>query len=263
MRKIELEERKKLQLDILLKVHEFCEQNNITYFLSSGTLIGAVRHNGYIPWDDDIDIAMPRPDYERFAEIFDSRQYKFTDMWRDSTFPYVFGKVFDTRTLLKEQAKTYPNLGINIDVFPLDGLSSNKVVRKLNLFILGRFIYLRNVKFISTEEVSNKLKRFCYYLLKVFLLFWSRTSLTAIVYGLQTKYKWEKSYYVSSLGSSNERVCGEKEWFTHPEKTLFEGHRFTIPAGYDNWLRLIYGDYMKLPPKEKQVLGHCVEAYYR
>ncbi len=261
MREIGLEERKKLQLDILANVASFCERHGITYFLSSGTLIGAVRHQGYIPWDDDIDIMMPRPDYERFAKEYHSDIYEFMDMNKDVAFPYVLAKVVDTRTRLQEAGRKYERMGVHVDVFPLDGLPSGLFSCKWHLFLLGRLIYARSIKNIVIKDCRNRFKQICYAVYKIFLRLFSQKWLTEKILRLQMKYNWQTAEYVSSLGSSTERVRGKKEWFEKGIRTAFEEYYFQIPIGYDSWLRLIYGDYMKLPPEEKRVIGHGFEAY--
>lgn len=263
MREIGLEERKKLQLDILVDVASYCERNHITYFLSSGTLIGAVRHQGYIPWDDDIDIMMPRPDYERFAKEYSSEVYEFTDMNKDKDFPYVLGKVWDIRTQQKEERINYNLLGVNIDIFPLDGLSENFFLQKLHLFIIGLLTNVRRFKRIVLKDVMTKWKKFCFALFKFFLLAISYKSLANAIYFFQKRYKWSSAVYVSSLASTTERLIGKKEWFEKPIQSTFEKYTFFIPNGYANWLTLVYGDYMKLPPKEKRSPHHVVKAYWR
>ena len=120
-RKVTLEEMRDLQLAMMDKIHEFCVERGIRYSLGGGTLLGAVRHKGYIPWDDDIDIMLPRPDYERFLKEFDGvyPNFKVLHLNNDRTYPYLFAKVYDSRTLLVECRAT---MGVYIDVFPIDGL---------------------------------------------------------------------------------------------------------------------------------------------
>ena len=118
----DIHELRQLQMGILDHVHAFCEANGLTYFLSSGMLIGAVRHGGYIPWDDDIDIYMPRCDYERFLQIYSdpSGVYRAIDPQRDPKYYYTFAKVIDQRTLMLEKEVKGYEIGVYIDIFPLD-----------------------------------------------------------------------------------------------------------------------------------------------
>lgn len=263
MREIGLEERKKLQLDILIDVASFCEKHGIIYFLSSGTLLGAVRHQGYIPWDDDIDIMMPRPDYTRFAQEYNSDIYEFMDMNKDVSFPYVLAKVVDKRTYLKERVINCKQLGVHIDIFPLDGLSRNELIQRIHLFIMGRLIYSRVIKFIDLRGVESKLKVVCYICFKLLLLLFSQKCITKLVVSCQQSYAWSSSECISSLGSSNERLVGRKEWFDYPLLKIFENEQFQVPNGYDNWLKLIYGDYMELPPVEKRIAHHTFKAWWK
>lgn len=121
MKEIKNDELRTIQLDILQNVHDFCMKHDIKYTLAYGTLLGAVRHGGYIPWDDDIDIAMLRSDYEKFLKEYKDDIYKFTECRLDKDVHIGFGKVEDTRTIVIEGGNT-KNLGVSIDVFPIDDL---------------------------------------------------------------------------------------------------------------------------------------------
>ena len=158
MRAINSDELKSIQLDLLQKTADFCENNGLRYFLCGGTLIGAIRHKGYIPWDDDIDIAMPRPDYEKFVRIFNLTQnyYQVMSIETDPDYAYAFAKVYENRTVLKELH--YPgdafgvyidilydnrtvlkelhykgSIGVFIDIFPADGVKNTNQIRKIML----------------------------------------------------------------------------------------------------------------------------------
>ena len=133
MKEIGLEELKCIQLDLLQKTAEFCENNGIRYFLCGGTLIGAIRHHGYIPWDDDIDISMPRPDYDKFIKIFNKPEnyYQVIDMSNNSKYGFPFAKVHDTRTLVNELQYSRDSFGVYIDIFPIDGVGEDKQVYRI------------------------------------------------------------------------------------------------------------------------------------
>ena len=134
MRIITSEELRKIQLDLLQKTADFCESNGLRYFLCGGTLIGAVRHKGYIPWDDDIDIAMPRSDYEKFISIFNRPQnyYQVMSFETNPDYAYAFAKVYDNRTILKE-LHYKGTIGAYIDVFPADAVKDAAQIRKIML----------------------------------------------------------------------------------------------------------------------------------
>ena len=162
MRQITLQEIKDIQLDILKDVDSFCEKNNIRYYLAGGTLLGAIRHKGFIPWDDDIDIIMPRPDYIKFIQGYENecdKNYKLTSIDNNKQHLYTFAKIFDMRTLKIEDSISYNNKnmdGIGIDIFPMDGLpqnieSSNKLFAKqkkwFRLYSLSvhKFMWSKNI----------------------------------------------------------------------------------------------------------------------
>lgn len=262
MTKIDLEERKKIQLEILCNVHNFCVENNITYFLSSGTLIGAIRHKGYIPWDDDIDIAMPRPDYDRFFKIYSAPHYRAKNLDIDKDWINILGKVYDTRTVLKERFINYKEIGVNIDVLPLDGLPNNCMQRYFHLKKISCFTYLIGKKQFDPRYSCSRVKKIYNYLFRFILAFVSVEYLLVKKNRLIQKYAWDSSEMVSSLASGTERIPCKKIFFSSVERTLFEGSFFYIPIGYDSWLRLIFGNYMELPAVEERIPHHFVDAFW-
>ncbi len=271
MLKIGLEERKKIQFDILCDIHSFCIENNITYFLSSGTLIGAARHKGYIPWDDDIDIAMPRPDYDRFFKLYKSENYKAVDIDTDSTWPYIMGKVNDTRTTLKDDITgrgdedimvTHNDLGVHIDVFPLDGLPSCKLKCRLHLAKIYFLTFLVNRKTVSAKYSKGFMKKVFHYCMSMVLLPFKASQILSAKNSLVRKYDWNLSDLVSSLATTTERKIFRKSLFSSVIEIPFEKKMFYAPVGYDEWLRIVFGDYMQLPPEEKRVC-HSRCAYWK
>lgn len=162
MREIQREELKKLEFDILKDVAEFCEKNQIRYYLCGGTLLGAIRHKGFIPWDDDIDIIMPRPDYIRFNNLYNKRDsnYKVHSLFTDKNWYSTFAEVEDTRTI-----KTYNGFnqlgtfGVNIDIFPIDGSPDEEMLRKIFWKInnvLARIATLSFQKFTVSKHFADQ-----------------------------------------------------------------------------------------------------------
>ena len=133
MKTVTSEEQKAIMLDLLQKTADFCEKNNIRYFLCGGTLIGAIRHKGFIPWDDDIDISMPRPDYDRFISLFNKPEnyYQVICMENNKKYGFPFAKVHDTRTFVDELQYAKDQFGVYIDIFPIDGVGENEQVFRI------------------------------------------------------------------------------------------------------------------------------------
>ena len=145
---LSLEEVKKTQLEILKVFASFCESNGITYYLAYGTLIGAIRHKGYIPWDDDIDVIMPRPDYNRFIREFKDNRYVLFCPESNVDCPFSYGKLYDSHTIIEEQTSCHYRIGLNIDIFILDGMPNNLQAAKK---------HIRNCKYwIRLLEINLK-----------------------------------------------------------------------------------------------------------
>ncbi len=262
---IELEELKKLQIEILDDVVEFCEQNKINYWLNCGTLLGAIRHKGYIPWDDDIDIGMLRKDYDIFKEKYNkaNRKYKFASVETDENFNFSYGKVMNMNTILYEpNRKIGEKLAVNIDIFvydnaPDDIKTTNKMYRKIK--ILEALNIVKKVPYSTKKNhlFINILRFPCHYILKLF----PKSYFSKKIVKISKKYIDKKTNYIGSF-SSLDRIHSRKSIFESFIKVKFEGKEYNAPIGYDELLTDFYGDYMKLPPTEKQVSHHVFEAFW-
>ena len=265
MEKIELtiDELRHIQFAILEDIHSFCSQNGITYYLTYGTLLGAARHQGFIPWDDDIDICMPRPDYERFLQIYSSKEYKLFHALDGTGYAIPFAKVSDMRTTVIENANFAYPIGVAIDVFPIDGLSKDFATAKKHHAKICCWRNLLNIKKIRLSK-NRSLKRnaeLCALKIVTFFIPY-HTVLYRLMY-LMTKYDYLQSEYAADLNFGTERRIVHKRLFEGKTELLFEGKRFYVPQFYDELLTNIFGNYMQLPPEEKRKTHHSFKAYWK
>ncbi|MBO4675430.1 MAG: LicD family protein [Elusimicrobiaceae bacterium] len=266
-----LNEVKQIQLNILLEVADFCDKNKITYFLTAGTLIGALRHKGFIPWDDDIDLVMLRPDYERFIALFNQRAAQSSlrvVSGADKNYPYSYAKVMDERTeMIENQAlfNQFP-LGVNIDIFPLDFLTDDWQTACKWIKHIYRYNWLLEIKHISLDKPRPWYKQNTIRILQTILKLVPTDWLVRKINTLAQRYATQlRSKYVGQivLKTKGEREIVEQAWFASTVPVDFEGHRFAAPVGYDAYLKRLFGNYMQLPPKEKQISHHHFKAYYK
>lgn len=270
MKEMTLQEVQKVALDILKDVHEFCESHNIRYSLAYGTLIGAIRHKGFIPWDDDVDIVIPRPDYERFCKEYHStRGYKLYSP--DDPVNYmVFARICDNEHTLVRTNRPWANeqTGIWIDIFPLEGLPSDEnefatLVKKIR-GVAKKVYRLRFGKFLKLSE-TNGLKDFLYCLVKKILYsHYDIKSLNREHIQLMSSEEFDKADYYGQLCVMDypEKEHNPKEDFENYIKVSFADSEFYVMNGYDNILKRYYGNYMELPPEEKRVSQSCSQNYF-
>ncbi len=253
---INLDEMKRIELDMMKEIHAFCLAQNITYSLGYGTLLGAVRHKGFIPWDDDIDLIMPRPDYDKFIKSFQGEHYKVVSSL-DPTYCYPYAKVYDSRTYLKENLHhTYPDMGVFIDIFPVDGLPPDKK-HQLRLYRRQKFLYKLHIS--MKYHISNE-----WSIPKNLLLLVSRGvaiffPVRKVVKALERNYllyPYETSSDVAVMLGEVELVPIARSSFEHPVLLEFEDTSFYAIKDYDANLTGLYGEYLKLPPLEQQVSEH-------
>ena len=264
----------RLMLKILKEVHRLCEENGIRYFLSDGTLIGAVRHNGFIPWDDDIDISMLRSDYDRFCKIAPEKlgaEYFLQTDETDAGYGLYFAKVMlrHTQWIEADVSDTSRTVsGIYIDIFPFDKIPED---RKKWKKLQRQFRLLDSIIKIKTDyyNIHNVRGIFhkAYYCLKKaigFLLplnFWKAKRL-----GLCVKHEALPSsfvlarYQVFARRGETEKDLNVADNFASLVLHDFEDEQFYIPEEYDAVLRQYYGDYMTLPPPEKR-RNHGIVEY--
>ena len=264
MRKIEINEYKEIVVSILARIDRICRENNLKYNLAYGTLIGAVRHNGFIPWDDDADITMFRDEYIKLREIVNHGDYglRFIDISTDNDTIFPFGKVCDVRTHLKEKDfREVKNYGAFVDVFPLDYLPNNDKQRKKycrkarrkvimlthsartgydrsasKLAVMKKALAFHIGKFLNTNKMIKQLEN----------TFLENDKCPTDYVGIP--WAWGGYTFLKTV-------------FEDSVEHDFEDFLFYIPKEYDYILRWRYGDYMQLPPENERINCHCLECY--
>lgn len=273
MREIGLEERKKLQLEMMDEVDSFCRKNNLTYYLAFGTLIGAIRHKGYIPWDDDMDIMMPRDDYNKFAALFPREGfYRFLVPGMVNNYPYAFGKIIDIRTVKKEPIRRkYQVIGLDIDVFPIDNYPydideaekwCDDISRTQKLLNKQFALFAKGSTFFRTI-VKNTI--ICFWNILDYLGIYTVNKSVLKLDKLSKKYNTKETNYcgISSISTYGVRKRNRKQVFDSAIEMEFEGRNYLVPSGYDEYLKDTYGDYMQLPPVEKRKTHHINRVYWK
>ena len=265
MKELTLREVKGSELELLKAFDAFCNKNGIRYFLSNGTLLGAVKYRGFIPWDDDIDVLVPRTDYNRLISLFeDDTRHTLFSPERVPAFRYPFAKLCDMTTRKEEgNIDNGVSLGVDIDIFPLDAWRVPlKRAKREEKRIHRRMAFLWLTK-LKKPDSHNPVKRVVKGLFMGFLkLFGSRYFIRLINKACLADPKQDSSY----LGCKAWPIYGEREIlpanvFRDIVEVEFEGLYLPAPGGYDTYLRSLYGNYEKDPPAELQKSHHSFKAY--
>ena len=272
MRELKIKDIQRISVEILVYIDQICRENQIEYSLFYGSLIGSERHQGYIPWDDDLDIILTRPNYERLIQLLkNDDSYKLLSFETRDNYRYCYAKLVDPNT--KAVTKQYysgedPDLGVFVDIFPFDGFPENPEERKqfgdlCELYRANMMFTLNHSYAISRSKVKAMVKRVIYYPKYRRLLEKGNYSFWKNKYEeLVRKYPIEQTKYCGYMEFINE-VWGvfPIEWFEHYEDVEFEGHKFKAIRDRKKFLELRYGDYMKLPPKEERISHHPYKFY--
>lgn len=264
MKELSMDEIKKMELDILSDVHDYCVANGIHYILFAGSLLGAVRHKGIIPWDDDIDIAMPRPDYERFVATYQDDRYIVKTIDNSDDFVFTFSKVIDNSTVLIENKTEQSKIGINIDIFPLDGLPGDEDEAENAAEKSLRYKKLISIKQMKYRKGRRFFKNAVLFFGKLALLPFSYRHLNEMAIKNAKRYPYDGAKYVANLAwGIGKKGVVKKEWVLNRHIAPFENIECFIPDRYDEFLTKLYGDYMTPPPVEQRGSHHLFKVYYR
>ncbi len=268
MKELSLHEIWDVSLEILVEVDGFCRKNNIRYSLAGGTLLGAVRHSGFIPWDDDIDLMMPRPDFEKFCKTYNGINTKCFSIANGNSY-MTFARVCDTKKTFAHSYLPWATepTGVWIDVFPLDGIADKKEIflsKRSQIDKLYEKMYLTRSKY-ARFSFKNP-------------LIWNvKVLIKKILYNKNDYFELMRDYWdtvnASDFNSSN--YCGQlafpcyypkeyypTKWFNEFEEMQFCGKSFRGIKDYDAYLKNYFGDYMQLPPEDQRVAKHSQHIFY-
>lgn len=269
--KLTINEIQLVSLEILYEISTICETQNFQYSLIYGTLIGAIRHHGYIPWDDDIDIMMPRPDYEKFLIYMKNNTDKYPNLHvfnheECSEYPYMITRVSDDRYVIKMENEKPYGMGIFIDIYPFDGLGDDKkeaLAYGMKGDRLSSLCYQASREHFAIETTTSILRIMIKYPVYIFSKIIGKEYFQNKLEKLAGKRDYESSKYIGCVIwlSGGEKDIFPREWFDETIFFEFEKYKFRVPKNYDKVLRHIYGNYMALPPMKDRIGHHCYEVY--
>lgn len=267
MQELTIQEIHEVTLGILKKIDAVASAQDLKYFMAYGTLIGVIRHQGFIPWDDDLDIMMVRRDYEKLIAYFEEHEeelypYKVFTVQNNKNYPHMIARICNTEYPIRVNNEKECGLGVFIDVYPLDGLGTDpavwrRMLRKRQQLIAGSY-YATRKRF----EVPKKKYRIPdKFLLYVFAKIVGRDFFTNQLEQYKNIFSWDDSRYVGCAVWEPEMF--EKKYFMETTRMPFCDMQVMVPKEYDKLLRTSYGDYMQLPPEEDRHPQHNYKAYRR
>ena len=265
MKELSLQELKEIEFNLLKVFDAFCKENNIRYFLAYGTLLGAIRYKKFIPWDDDVDLLIPREDYDRMITLFkDDERYRLFAFEKDQNYLFPFAKLCDMTTRKDEFGyECKVELGVDIDLFPLDAWDDDLEKAKKEAKKIKTLMFYLGLSKLKKSDSAHPLKR----AVKAALMIWCK-----MLGGKHFIREIQKE--TCKEGQKGNAYVGAKSWCVYGAKGIipaeafaeavdieFEGEMFPAPVGYDTYLTCLYGDYLPEPPKEKQKTHHSFKAY--
>ena len=247
-------------LNMLLYFKDFCEKHHLRFWLIGGGAIGAVREHGFIPWDDDIDVQMPRADYEKFHKLWDQfgdkERFVLCRTNREVNYHHCASSLRDPSTTFICTYNKYNDIchGIALEFGAVDATPDSKVLQYIQIFYGFLFALFNNQRLPNNKGKAVRL-------------------LTKIIYKLvpskkmrddiwikaekeKAKYSWDKCHYVKELWGKTSFINFPREWYDSVVWFDFEGHKMPLIAGYHQYLTMIFGDYMKRPPESERVARH-------
>lgn len=273
MKELTTRETQEVALEVLKVITDLCDKIHCRYFLAYGTLLGAVRHKGFIPWDDDVDIMMPRPDYVKLLRYFEKYQSDYPNIRLFNydvcqEYPYMITRFSDNRyKLVEENEKSY-GMGVFIDVYPLDGLGNDKKRayqrgRKADIlsslcYQASRTRFLAETNSYGLKAIKIAIKFPMYFIARALGKDFFQKRLKSLKY-----LNYDSSVYVGCgvwiVGYKDDTY--KREWFEELIKVPYEQYEFYIPKEYDKILKQLFHDYMKLPPKKDRIGHHHYKTY--
>lgn len=269
MKQLTLKEIQEEELICLKKTTEVLDKYNLKYYLWAGTLLGAVRHHGFIPWDDDVDLLMSRPDYDKLLKLIlagkiDIPNYEFVSYeLGNGKLPFL--KVINKNIIVEEKVDVNHNLWI--DIFPVDGVPSDekKAVRFLHkIFVKNQLYCLKLIKYKNVFKSSKTIRtRLIKIFIRPFLFFMNEKRFMEKYLEEVKKYSFSNSKYVAGVSWIGPKPCYyDSKVFAQQKRYQFENQTFSSFKDYDYILSKAYGDYMELPPAEKRYT-HSFDAFYK
>lgn len=254
-KELTLKERKEIQLKMLDEIDAFCRANKIRYSIAFGTLLGAVRHKGFIPWDDDVDIMMPISDLAKFKTLFKSEQIEYLDVDTNSEYEFEFSRLAYKQTFSK-RGLVFKSYGISIDLYVMIGLPEESISFFNNYVCLDKmrkkFILLRNraVRVLPIKTIP--------------LFSWIQRKCRNYLFNESVEYNSSRSFYIiAGPLYMKDMMTYDRDLFASIIDIQFEGRKYMAISDWDYFLHLRYGDYMQLPPEDERVPYHGGKYYWK
>ena len=254
METTQLEKLRAVLLSLMEEVRDICDKHNIPYEMCSGTFLGAIRHHGFIPWDDDVDLAISRPEFERFVQICKEELDKdkfFLQTWEtDPNYCFTFAKIRlqNTRIVEDFSKNTDTHQGIFIDIFPFDRLPEGKMKRKVFLFknhLIKNMIWTKCG--YGTDQHKKQIRYYIFRILAApFPVMWLKQKRNRMI------QKYNSGRCTETFNADFPQDVTPEEFLLNRAVYSFEGKNFAGPAEYDRYLTVRYGDYMQLPPESER-----------